>query len=211
MSPKTPFFLLLATTLAAAAPAALAQYKVVGPDGSVTYTDRPPPAEAGKSGVMQRSPQAGGAPATPMPVELREAMRRYPVTLYATTDCPPCDAGRKLLQDRGIPFTEKRVLSEEDAEAMQRLTGARTVPSLTIGSQALRGLAEADWQIYLDTAGYPRESILPRNYQAPAATPLVEQRPAAAPTRTAQRPAAASAPTAPAAPPPAPTPGGIRF
>ncbi len=211
MSPHTPKILWLAATLAVAAPAALAQYKVVGPDGSVTYTDRPPPAEAGKSGVMQRSPQAGGAPSTPLPTELREASRRYPVTLYATPDCPPCDAGRKLLQDRGIPFTEKRVLSEEDAEAMQRLTGARTVPSLTIGSQALRGLAESDWQIYLDTAGYPKQGRLPRTWQAQPPRPMVERATPSAAPATPAAPAVAAAPDpGPEPAPEAPTPG-IRF
>jgi hypothetical protein len=56
------------------------------------------------------------------------------------------------------------------------------VPSLTIGAQQLRGFSEADWVAYLDAAGYPRESKLPRNWQAPAATPLVERTP---PPRTA--------------------------
>jgi glutaredoxin len=143
-------------------------------------------------------------------LELRQATTRYPVTLYSGTDCAPCDSGRRLLSARGVPFTERRVSTEEDAEAMSRLTGGRSVPTLTIGSQALRGFSDADWHAYLDAAGYPREARLPRGYQQPAATPLVDRQ-AEAPA--AQRPAAAppAEPASPPPPPPPPSPTGIRF
>ncbi|MFO1219869.1 MAG: glutaredoxin family protein [Burkholderiaceae bacterium] len=191
-----------------------ALYKVVAPDGSVTYTDRPPPADLGKPQPIARdgapAPEASSAAAAALPLELRQAVARFPVTLYTSTDCAPCDTGRRLLQVRGIPFVEKRVLSEDDAEAMNRLTGGRSVPTLTVGSQALRGLSDADWHAYLDVAGYPRESKLPRGYQPPAAAPLVareaEPKPQPAPPPP---PKVDSASTAPVAPPPAPS--GIRF
>ncbi|TAG29021.1 MAG: glutaredoxin family protein, partial [Verrucomicrobia bacterium] len=75
---------------------------------------------------------SGGDPS--LPLELRQAAARYPVTLYTAADCPPCDSGRKLLQQRGIPYSERRVTSDEDAQALERLVGGRTVPSLTIGA-----------------------------------------------------------------------------
>jgi glutaredoxin len=189
-----------------------ALYKVVAPDGSITYTDRPPPASAGRP-----VPLGGGRDATPaseaaaalagLPLELRQVTARYPVTLYSSTDCAPCESARRLLGARGVPFVERTVVSEDDAEALNRLTGGRSVPTLTIGTQALRGFADSDWHSYLDAAGYPRESRLPRNYQQPAATPLVERQAEAAPQP--QRPAAP--PPEPAAPPPPPAPAGIRF
>lgn len=191
-----------------------ALYKVVGPDGKVTYTDRAPPVELGKiqpigrdgSAVAAAEPSSTNA----LPLELRQVVARFPVTLYTSTDCAPCETGRRLLQVRGIPYAEKRVLNEDDAEAMNRLTGGRSVPTLTIGTQALRGLSDTDWHAYLDVAGYPKDSRLPRGYQPPAATPLVareaEPKPAApAPARPAQAEATA------AAPPPPPAPTGIRF
>ena len=112
-----------------------------------------------------------------LPLELRQTVARFPVTLYTSTDCSPCESGRRLLQSRGVPFVERRVLTGDDAEALDRLTGGRSVPTLTIGSQALRGYADNDWHSYLDAAGYPRESQLPRSYQPPPATPLVERQP----------------------------------
>lgn len=193
---------------------AAAFYKVVAPDGSVTYTDRPP-AEAGARVTPVQREAVVDAPEvqSPLPQALRQPATRYPVTLFSTRDCPPCEAGRQLLVQRGVPFTEKLVLSEDDAAAMERTLGTRTVPSLTIGTQALRGLSEGDWTAYLDAAGYPRASQLPKGWQAPEATPLVTRSapaPAASePARVATPPRAAPTP-APAIPLP-PAPGGIRF
>jgi glutaredoxin len=209
---------LAAMLLAAALPVA-AQYKVVGPDGRVTYTDRPPTASEGKVAPLGRSATSSADAAVPaggdpsLPLDVRQAAAKYPVVLYASNDCEPCDLGRRLLKQRGIPFREQTLATEEDAEAMTRLTGGRVVPTLTVGTQTIRGLAESDWQAYLDAAGYPRESRLPRNYAAPAAKPLTERKLA---VRPPARPASAvpEAPTAEAEPAPPPTSagtGGIRF
>lgn len=189
-----------------------AQFKVVGPDGRITYTDRPPSAEMGRAVPMGRDAAAGGEAAgtSTMPLELRQVTTRFPVTLYASPDCVPCDTGRRLLQERGIPYVERGIINEDDAEAMNRITGGRSVPALTIGTQALRGFSDTDWHAYLDAAGYPRESRLPRGYQAPAATPLVARK-----SELSEAPGsrAASVPQpAVLAPPPAPpAPTGIRF
>ncbi len=186
---------------------ASALYKVVQPDGSVTYTDRPPATGNARVTPLGRNLEPA-APEPSLPLELRQAMQRYPVTLYTAQGCQPCDAGRSLLRARGVPYTERVVATDEDAQALERLVGGRTVPALTIGTQALRGLSETDWAGYLDAAGYPRESRLPRGWQPPAATPLVER---VTPTaRPAPQPAA-PAPAPAAAPEPPPAPGSVRF
>jgi glutaredoxin len=201
---------LIALALVGLAMPAAALYKVVGPDGRITYTDRPPSDGAARVTTINRAGVSEApAPQDGLPQDLRQTATRFPVTLYSTADCPPCDAGRQLLMQRGVPFTEKLVVSEDDAAAMERLFGARTVPSLTIGAQALRGLSQSEWAAYLDLAGYPRESKLPKGWQPPSATPLVARvapRPASAPEAAA--PAAPRSTPTPAAPP---TPGGIRF
>jgi len=183
-----------------------AQYKVIGADGKVTYTDRPPAASAAKITSL-RSRGAEGAPTDPaLPLELRQSVSRYPVTLYTVTGvCDPCQSARQLLRQRGIPYAEKQVFGPEDSDALERLSGGRDAPTLAIGSQMMRGFAPEVWASYLDAAGYPRESRLPVSYQYAAATPIVEKREAA------PRPAAAaSRPEAPAVPPP-PSPSGIKF
>lgn len=187
-----------------------AQYKVVGADGRVTYTDRPPAQDTANPKISALKTGDARAPSTsaPLPLELRQIALRYPITLYSSADCAPCEAARQWLLQRGVPYSEKRISSDEDGAALQRLVGARTVPSLTIGSQALRGLAPTEWASYIDAAGYPRESRLPQGWQPPAATPLVarvEPKPAPAPAPVAAAPAP-RAPDAPVAQPP-----GLRF
>ena len=189
--------------------AAHAQYKVVGPDGSVTYTDRPPVASNVKvTPVGRNAPRGAAAGAeTALPPELRQAVQRHPVTLYTSPNCQPCDLGRRLLQQRGVPYTEKRVTTNEDAQALERIVGGLTVPAVMIGAQPLRGFSEQDWAAFLDAAGYPKDNRLPRGWPTPEASPLVER---AAPVARAPTPAPAPQP---AEPPPedAPPPSTIRF
>ncbi|MDO9285050.1 MAG: glutaredoxin family protein [Aquabacterium sp.] len=189
-----------------AAGASHAQYKVVGPDGRITYTDRPVAAVPG-SQVQALRRDAGPASSAPLlPIELRESVARFPVTLFTSSDCPPCDSGRKLLQQRGVPYAERLVSSDDDIAALQRLSGGRTVPALTVGSQALRGYQESDWQGTLDLAGYPKASKLPRGWAPPPPAPLVARAPEPA------APVAPRAPVeAPAQAPAAAGSSGIRF
>lgn len=199
----------LALAVALACGQATAQYKLMGPDGSVTYTDRPPLTSNVKVTSMARSgAKAPGAAEATLPAELRTAVQRHPVVLYTGADCAPCDTGRKLLQQRGVPYNERRVITEDDAAALERLVGGRTLPALSIGAQPLRGLSEADWTTYLDVAGYPRENKLPRNWLQPEAVPLTER--AAPVARTpAAPPVSQGAPVQATVEPPAP--GSIRF
>jgi len=205
----TPLRCTTLAVLALASLAAQAQYKVVGPDGRITYTDRPvAPATGGqvqamRGGTVLPAPVAA-ANAVSLPIELRNVVARFPVTFYASTECAPCDSARRLLQQRGIPFAERTVATDDDVSALQRLSGARSLPALLVGSQALRGFLDSEWQSTLDLAGYPRESKLPRNYQAPAPSPLAPRAPVVADAPPAPPPSAElQAPATPAS--------GIRF
>jgi hypothetical protein len=198
-----PRHLLLVCSVACLAGPAFPQYKVIAPDGRVTYTDRPPVAESGKvTSIGRRAAPAPEPAGAGLPFELRQTVSRYPVTLYAGSNCIPCDSARQFLQQRGVPYSERRVLTAEDTAALERLTGGRTIPALTVGSQPLRGYNPTDWTTYIDAAGYPAESRLPRGWQAPAATPLVARQAAASEPQAAAAPPAAPAraPAAPAAP-----------
>ena len=149
-----------------------ALYKVVGPDGKITYTDRPAVSPDNK--VQSVNSNGGVSNDVALPFELRQAAQRYPVTLYTTKDCPPCDLARASLRQRGIPYAEKSIATREDGEALQSITGARDLPALTVGSQVLRGFQRDDWNSYLDAAAYPKESKLPANFPQGSATPLTE-------------------------------------
>jgi glutaredoxin len=184
-----------------------ALYKVVGPDGKVTYTDvQPSPGKTGK--VTSVGSNTASQNEVSLPLELRQPVARYPVTLYVTSACEPCNTGRQFLRQRGVPFNERTIATTEDVDALQRLTGGREAPALTIGAQTVRGLSEEIWTSYLDAAGYPRESRLPGNYQYPLAAPLTERRDtsrAAVPQREEPVAPSQSAPAAPR------SPSSIRF
>lgn len=183
-----------ACTLLALAAQAQQVYRIVGPDGRVTFSDRPPAAGAEAAPAGAAAQGSGDA----LPYQLRQIAARFPVTLYTGSDCAPCDGARNLLVNRGVPFTERTVGSNEDIEALRRLSGESSLPFGTIGRQQLKGFSDSEWSQYLDAAGYPRQSQLPPGYRRPPATPLVavQARPAA--------PEAGSAPAAPAARPAAP-------
>lgn len=166
---------LFALTVAAAALAALpawALYKVVGPDGRVTYTDRAPPTGAGR---VQQVRQDGSAAATvALPPGLREPVQRFPVTLYTSADCgDACEQGRRLLAARGVPYQERRASSDDERDAWPRIVGGTDAPVLMVGQQRVRSFAPQAWNDTLDLAGYPLRSMLPAAYQAPPVQPLL--------------------------------------
>ena len=168
-------FLLAGATALALATGAQAQtvYRIVGADGKVTFSDKPPArAEQGKiasTGIGAKTDSTG----TALPFELRQVASKYPVVLYTSAKCTPCDSGRAFLMSRGVPFTERTVSTQEDRDYLQRLTGENSLPYLTIGSQRIKGLSDVEWTQYLDAAGYPQKSMLPAAYKYAAPTPLV--------------------------------------
>ena len=203
--------LALGAALLLAATGVHAQFKVVGADGKVTYTDREPSQPEGKvTALGAKAPVQAAEP--DLPFEVRQAASKYPVTLYTMTGvCDPCVQARQYLKQRGVPFSERQASSNEDIEALEKLSGGREAPTLAVGSQVLRGFATDSWAQYLDAAGYPRDSRLPSSYQYRAATPIAERRDATvARTGDAPAPAAAALPRATAPTSPGPS-GGIRF
>ena len=196
--------------LALAAHGAWAQqmYRHVAPDGRVSYSDQPPVASS-SSPATAGSARPGTAGATSaasaaLPYELQQTASRYPVVLYTDKDCAPCAAARTMLNQRGIPFTERTVSTNQDTQALQRISGESSLPFATIGAQQLKGYAEIEWAQYLDAAGYPKTSQLPPGYRQTAASPLVAVQ--AAPAANTS-PAATAAPTQPARPTPLVRPG----
>lgn len=195
---RRPTPMLAATLLALLSTTALAQgvYRIVGPDGRVTFSDQPPPSSAPATATGSASASGGtSSGTTALPYALRQVTGRYPVTLYSGDSCAPCNSGRNLLNARGVPYTEKTINTAHDADALKRLSGETSLPVLTIGSQQIKGYSEQEWTSYLDAAGYPKQSQLPSSYRRPAPSPLVVAAPAAPATNAAP----ATAPTAPRA------------
>ena len=200
--------------------AAQGVYRVVGPDGRVTFSDRPPQAnsQSAVSGSVSSEGSASGntVPLAQLPYELRQTATRYPVTLYSAKECQPCDEARNYLKGRGVPFSERTVETNTDLEALKKLSGQDNLPFATIGSQHLKGFGEDSWAQYLKAAGYPAQSALPANYRAPTARPLTTPAPAEKAKPAENNATRSAAPTSPQAAPrpgtPTPNnPAGLRF
>jgi glutaredoxin len=192
----------VATLMLSALPAH-ALFKVVGPDGKITYSDRAPPGDTRAVQVNRDGSIAANDVA--LPFALRQVMAKFPVTLYTASKCEACDMGRALLQRRGIPFSERTANTNEDKEVWEKITGGQEAPVMKVGAQVMRGFNATSWEETLDVAGYSRQSQLPPNYKAAAAQPLVEPKPSTPPVITPV--------TAPAPAPvdPQSNPRGIRF
>lgn len=212
MKNHTIAFLLGGAALLGAALGVQAQtiYRIVGADGKVTFSDKPPAnAEQGKVATTGVG-AAAAPPSAGLPFELRPVVAKYPVVLYTTTPCAPCDTGRNFLIARGIPFSERTVTTAEDRSFLQRMSGDLSMPYLTIGAQRIKGMSDLEWTQYLDAAGYPKTSLLPPTYRRPDPAPLVTVQ--APPAGGGKPQAAASEPSYQPPPPPSPSnPAGITF
>lgn len=156
----------LLLTLLFATSAQAQMYKWVGADGKVTYSDTPPP---GSAKHVEEKALGGDSTTNPaLPFELSRAVKTYPVTLYTTKKCEPCEQGRSMLQQRGIPYTEKTVNTNEELAKFRSLSDKPQFPLLTVGSQKQQGFQSIEWDAMLTAASYPATSILPKDYKNPA-------------------------------------------
>ena len=153
--------LAVALSTALEAPAQTSVYKWTDAEGKVHFSDTPPPANVTKNVTEMRMGSGGGLDSSQVPYAVQMAMKSYPVTLYTAPQCgDPCDQGRSLLGNRGIPYTERDAqASREDAEAVKKAIGALQVPVLMVGNDALKGFDPNAWTSALDGAGYPRTKL----------------------------------------------------
>jgi len=135
-------------------------YRWVDANGQVQYTDKPPPKEARQVEQKKLGNRAGDGP---LPYDLQQAMKLFPVTVFASNCGEPCDKGRKLLETRGVPYTEKDASDPVVQAELRKATGSASVevPVLMVGRSVTRGWEEGQWNAALDAANYPRSSKLP--------------------------------------------------
>jgi len=142
--------------LAATAAEAQTTYRWIDPRSGLTvYSDQAPP--PGAKQVVKMSAEERNDERQ-LPYATRQAAEKFPVTLYTSADCAePCKQARRLLNGRGVPFTENMLKTEQDlAELARQLGSEAAVPSLVVGQQSLKGLEHSAWNTLLDLAGYPK-------------------------------------------------------
>lgn len=154
-----PALLALSILLSSLAGQAQAErlYRWTDEQGRVHYTDKPPPAQAKDA---KETRVFAGRPDTSLPFSVRQAAADFPVTLYTAENCKPCEDAKALLAQRGIPFAEQVIRSEEDFNAFKALfQGNEQVPAATVGARQLAGFERTTWNALLDKAGYPQTPL----------------------------------------------------
>lgn len=150
--------ILLLALLCAASTVQAEMYRWVDKDGSVHYTDQPPPPTAKK--VEEKKFGGNIIQGDKLPYASQQAMKNFPVTLY-TGDCgDPCTQAKAYLAKRGIPYAERLPgRNPADAELFKKISKENFIPVLLVGkSITLKGFNESEWASTLDQAGYPKSN-----------------------------------------------------
>ncbi|MBR7800169.1 glutaredoxin family protein [Undibacterium fentianense] len=183
---KLPTYLPMLCSLIAAVslfnfvPSAHAQmYKWVGPNGKIVYSDTPPPANAKKLGTKAFD-QSASISNIKLPPDLAAAVAKNPVTFYATASCGVCNEARNMLKKNGIPFFEKTISNPEDLEKLKQVSGDTQLPFMLINKAKFAGFESTEWRSALSSAGYPEQSILPKDYRYPDPEPAAPPAPSTA-------------------------------
>lgn len=154
---------ILALTILAALIAnasAESMYRWVDKDGRVHYSDQPP--QQAVKRLEEKRPGSANTVETSGPsYATQQAQRNFPVTLYVSPDCgAPCKSAQQFLAGRGVPYAEVAVEGEEAVNQFKGLFGGKDVfvPSVTVGTQKMKGFDGGSWNGMLDQAGYPKSA-----------------------------------------------------
>lgn len=126
-------------------------YRVVGADGRVQYTDKPP-AGAQAAPVESRINSYSGVPTVSGTAPA--AATRPEVKMFATDWCPYCRKAQAYFAQRGIRYTHVDIEKSDAARAEYQRLGGRGVPVILVGTQRMNGFSEERLAQMLKAAGY---------------------------------------------------------
>lgn len=188
--------------------AAAQMYSWKDAKGVTHFSDQPPPPAARVAARVLAEPSASPASEqVALPYGLAQAARRAPVVLYTAVHCGACDQGRQLLQQRGVPYTEKTVTSNDDQQQLKAAGSDARLPLLLVGAHKQIGFESVAWQEALSAADYPLQSRLPQAWRPAPPSPAAPRR---APTPVPRDAEPVAEPT-PQKPPPLNAPPDFRF
>jgi len=131
-------------------------YRSIDSSGKVHYGDSP---LKGAPEVTKLKTQSESGSDGVLPFETQRAKEKFPVTLYVADSCgEACTRAQKFLTARGIPYTEKNLISDDDIASFRQSSGGEQIPAITVGDKWLKGFAENQWAKELDIAGYPKSA-----------------------------------------------------
>ncbi len=165
-------FWFVALSLLAGGTQADEYYRSIDGAGKVHYGDKP---LADAADIERLNSLSEPVPNDSLPFETRRAMEKFPVTLYGAESCGDvCKLARAYLNKRGIPYTEKNLVSVEEIDAFKKASGGDQIPAITIGKSWLVRFSESQWSVALDTAGYPQTAPYGFRPAVKLATPVTE-------------------------------------
>lgn len=130
---------LLYLLLAFAADPALAGsgiYKVVGPDGRISFTDKSPDAAAGQTAEALKITTWSGSPTAGSNLE---PVKR--VTLISAQWCGQCTKAKAYLKSKGIAYDEWDIDVSDYARGRMKALNAKGVPVILYQSRHLVGFS----------------------------------------------------------------------
>jgi len=142
--------------------------------GRVHYGDAPPKKI---KNVERKKLVSSMETSAELPYATQVAMQNFPVSLYVNDGCvDACDQARNLLNNRGIPFSEKSINAKAEFDALKTASGKAGFPTILVGKKYLVGFLEGSWNHELNLAGYPktasyRQRVAPPPQRAKASKP----------------------------------------
>ena len=135
-------------------------YKVVGADGTITFTNRPP--TEGKITALKFD----DAPSSPLSAQalksqadLRKSIESGQgdrtridstgsVTLFSATWCGYCRKAKSYLHAKGIRYQEYDIDTPEGLRVFSEAGGEKGVPLLVADSKRLQGFSEGSYDVF---------------------------------------------------------------
>lgn len=131
-------------------------YKWVDADGNVTYQDSPPPSNVEFEAKEYTDPDEVEVAEPDSALEMEDAARENPVSLYTVPACDVCDLVRLFLESKQVPFVEKNVQSSIPLQQeLQSRTGDLSVPTLLVGDKSIDGYSKSAIVDLLQSKGFP--------------------------------------------------------
>ncbi|ESO08622.1 hypothetical protein HELRODRAFT_74975 [Helobdella robusta] len=74
---------------------------------------------------------------------VKSKINQYPVFVFSKSHCPYCTAAKNVLNSTGVQYGVEEIENRSDCsqiqDALQQITGARTVPRVFIGGKCIGG------------------------------------------------------------------------
>ena len=139
---------LILLCFAFSAPAALAEiYKVVGADGKVSYSDKEPQPNSGKTEKLKIQTYSG----PPAVSAYNGSVRK--VSILSAQWCGVCTRAKAYMKERKIAFEEWDIDQSEYARGKMNELGAKGVPVILVGKQKMVGFSPEGLDAMLKNAG----------------------------------------------------------